>query len=197
MHPYESALIIATVRAIPHSEGPPQLSFGVGHHPQIAAGTTMTNRTIAVLVLLITCPALIPAQAARMGRLAVLAPLASGAACSSAAVSGELKDAGIDRLLSITEPNHPRLLSLAVSARGKPRMLTVLMSTQERRRGEGESVTVHFELRGRSSVGRALPIRQELLRASATIVGAVSSPLIRCRSETWPVRCYASAAHDV
>lgn len=108
----------------------------------------MTNRTIAVLVLLITFPVSSLAQAARMGRLAVLAPLASGAACSSAAVSGELKDAGIDRLLSITEPNHPRLLSLAVSARGKPRMLMVMMSTQDRRRGEGESVTVHFDVAG-------------------------------------------------
>lgn len=105
----------------------------------------MMTRTSAVFVLLIACPAAVPAQAARMGRLAVLAPLASGATCSGTVVSGELRDAGIERLLSITEPNHPRLLSLAVSARGVPRMLMVMMSTHERRRGEGESVTIHFD----------------------------------------------------
>jgi hypothetical protein len=102
------------------------------------------NWAIAIVLLLAASPSAIPAQAARVGRLPVLAPLAAGATCSTSPASGELKQSGIARLLSAKEPAQPRLLSLAVSADGKPKVLTILMGTREGQRGEGESVTVYF-----------------------------------------------------
>lgn len=84
------------------------------------------------------------AQAARVGRLPVLATPAVGARCAMMPTTRELRSSGIARLFSIDEPGHPRLLTFGVSAVDKPLMLMAMMSTRQQRRSEGESVSVFF-----------------------------------------------------
>ena len=84
-------------------------------------------------------PFLIVAQAARVGRLPLLATPAAGARCTSMPITPELRSAGIARLLNVEEPTHPRLLTLGVTSTDKPLMLMAMMSTRQERRSEGEN----------------------------------------------------------
>jgi hypothetical protein len=94
------------------------------------------------------------AQPARLGRLPVLAAPPSTARCVVRPTSGDLLQSGIVRLLDIQFPAKDRLLSLGLDAKRRPRFLMAMMSTQEGRRREGESVNVFFDDAGRLTHGR-------------------------------------------
>jgi hypothetical protein len=160
-----------------------------------AGMNTRMYRTLAVVFLLAGLPALSRAQAARVGRLALLAPPAAGATCSTIPASAALQHSGMARILNVDEPARPRLLSLGVTAAGKARFLTVMMSTRDGRRGEGESVTVFFGDNGaivrgdRSAYTTGTPARRSedrrlgLLPADSARAQAMARALLRiCRA---------------
>ena len=152
-------------------------------------------RTVAVGLLLAACPAVCRPQPARVGRLPLFAGLASGASCSATLASAALQRSGIVRILNVNEPGHPRLLSLGVTAAGKPQMLTAMMSTRDDRRHEGESVMVFFAENGavtygdRSAYTTGTPARRSddrrlgLLRTDSAEAQALARALLRlCRT---------------
>jgi hypothetical protein len=108
-------------------------------------------------VIVVTVVAILPlrgaAQAARVGRFPVLAMPARGALCGTMPVTAELRSSGIARLYNVEEPGRPRLLTVGVTAAGKPSLLMAMMSTRQGRRSEGESVTVFFGTDGRVRSG--------------------------------------------
>ena len=99
---------------------------------------------IVIVAIVVSLPQQGVAQAARIGRLPVLATPAAGARCATMPVTPELRSSGIARLFNIEELGHPRLLTLGVSTADKPLMLMAMMSTRQERRSEGESVSVFF-----------------------------------------------------
>ena len=106
-------------------------------------------RFIIVATIVAVLPLRGAAQPARVGRLPVLATPIRGAVCGTMPVTAELRSSGVDRLFNVDEPGRPRLLTVGVTAAGKPSMLMVMMSTRQGRRREGESVTVFFGTDGR------------------------------------------------
>jgi hypothetical protein len=106
-------------------------------------------------VLLLTVSATsVGGQAARVGRLDVLASSSADATCIARPASVELQRAGIARTLTVKDPAHDRLLSVGVSAAGTARILHAMMTTREERRGEGESVMILFDADERIRSGR-------------------------------------------
>lgn len=85
------------------------------------------------------------AQAARVGRLPVLELPSPGiGSCRNEAAPAALQRQGIARMLSFHTTDSSRLITLGVRANGGPVMLMAMMSTDQGRRGEGESVDAFF-----------------------------------------------------
>ena len=102
------------------------------------------RRTVGGLLLILALPILGHAQAAPVGRLSLLDRLSHQARCTPRKPTADLRRAGIVRILNIEEPGPRHLFSLGMAPRNTPRMLMVIASTRDGRRGEGESVTVFF-----------------------------------------------------
>lgn len=152
-------------------------------------------RAVAVAFLAIALPALSRAQAARVGRLALLAAPADRATCTATPATAALRKSGIVRIFNVEEPSHPRLLSMGVTAAGEPYMLRIMMSTRDDRRREGESVTVFFGKNGvithgdRSAYTGGTPARRSedrqsgLLPTDSAQAHAMARALVRlCRA---------------
>jgi hypothetical protein len=96
------------------------------------------------LTLIISLAAPAPRQAARIGRLPVLAPPPANARSAENEPSRQLKRDGIERMFRMQIGATNRLISLGLGPSGRPRLLTAMMSTTEKRRSETESVNVLF-----------------------------------------------------
>ena len=95
------------------------------------------------------------AQAARVGRLPVLAPMnAAAMRCRSLPMNAELRRSGMTSGVMATDTAASRIVSLAMTSDGRPKMLMAMMSdsTGPRRR-ELETVTVMFDANGRVVTG--------------------------------------------
>ena len=110
-------------------------------------------RFVIIATVVASFPLRGAAQPARVGRLPVLGTLARGALCNTMPITAELRSSGVGRLFNVEEPGRPRLLTVGVTAAGKPFVLMAMMSTRQGRRGEGESVSVFFGSDGRVRAG--------------------------------------------
>lgn len=158
----------------------------------------MRRKTIAIIVSLLTSSlGSAGAQAARIGRLPVLAPPpATGGTCRHDSVNAELRSAGIVRLISFSmeDSSSHRLQSVAIDRNGAVLFLSSMMGTRQARRGETETVSVFFDASGRVVNGKrsgfttGLPTRLSddrsdvaLLRADTAAAIALARALrLRC-----------------
>ena len=102
-------------------------------------------RFLLVLTLTALCtPALSHAQAARIGRLPLLDAVPKRHACGDADATRDLRASGIVRVIMLTDSVTGRLVSVSVDRRNRPAYLMAMMGTRQDRRGESETISVHF-----------------------------------------------------
>lgn len=97
------------------------------------------------------------AQPARIGRLSLLDSLSTRYSCKDVPPPSALLEAGVRRLVFVTDSAGRRLLTLGVDQQRRPVYFDASMGTQAGRRGESERIAVHFE-RGRISQGQRTAI---------------------------------------
>lgn len=95
------------------------------------------------------------AQAARVGRLPVLAPLsAASTTCRPTPLNEDMRRQGVTSAVLASDSANSRSVSLVMTSDARPKVLFAMMSdsTGERRR-EAEIVWVHFDADGRVASG--------------------------------------------
>jgi hypothetical protein len=141
---------------MPNDTGTIRIDIEIENHA--APGRRRSLRNVVLGVTLCTgvsIPA--AAQAARVGRLPLLAPLSSGAGrCESHAASAEMQRSSMARVLDVKDTIAHRLLGLVVDSTNRWVMFQALMHARDRRRSEGESVTAFFTSRGTVAHGSRL-----------------------------------------
>ncbi|MBM3908840.1 MAG: hypothetical protein FJ363_12305 [Gemmatimonadetes bacterium] len=108
-----------------------------------------------LLPLLLLAANPLQAQAARIGRLPVLAPMrAATTVCRALSVNAELRKRGITGGVMAQDSGARRLVSIGTTSSGRVRTLHALMSDSTGpKRSEMESVSVRFDAEGRVQAG--------------------------------------------